>query len=157
MQRIALIHGPSNHGKTIFSLGLGLSFLEAGHFFAYVDAEYTTPETWLQQLMAEQANNSAFVAMRPKSYEEVVKGVRRVVETVHNAVKAKELPLGTGVFVVVDSIRKLVPKALLEKLLKGDGGIDGAKGRAAMMKAALNGPLGVHGQTCRARWEKASV
>lgn len=143
-RRVGLVHGPSGHGKTAFALGLGLSHLLAGHFFAYVDAEYTTPEEWLKQLMsshfktASGARNPLFQSMLPKNYEQVVVGVREIVTKVYDATTAGELPAGTSVFIVIDSLRKLVPKNLLDKLLKGKGGLDGADGRAQMMKAALN-------------------
>jgi recombination protein RecA len=138
LRRVGLVHGPSGHGKTAFVLGLGLSFLKANSFFAYVDAEYTTPEDWLQKLMQQQAANPGFVAMRPNDYEEVVVGVRELVNTIAKARNAGELDPGTSSLIVIDSLRKLVPANLLTKMLKGKDGMDGAKGRAAMMKAALN-------------------
>jgi len=138
LQRVALVHGPSSQGKTCFALGLGLSFLAAGHVFAYVDSEMTTPDDWLQKLMVEQSGNPGFLAQRPHSYEEVVVGVRELLTGMKKARDAEEIDAGTSALVVIDSIRKLVPKGLLDKMLKGDAGIDGAKGRGAMMKAALN-------------------
>lgn len=137
LQRVSMVHGPSGHGKTAFVLGLGQSFLQANHFFAYVDAEYTTPEDWLLDLMAEQAKKPTFVAMRPKTYEETVHGVRDFVQTIAAARDAKEIPEDTTSLIVIDSLRKLVPQNLLDKIMKEDS-VDGAKGRAAMMKAALN-------------------
>lgn len=138
LQRVGLVHGPSGHGKTALALGLGLSFLQGGHFFAYVDAEFTTPASWLQKLMAEHATNPGFVAIRPNDYEEVVHAVRDLVNTIAKARNEKLLDENTTAFIVIDSLRKLVPKNLLVKMLKGKDGMDGAKGRAAMMKAALN-------------------
>lgn len=141
--RFGLIHGPSNHGKTIFVHGLGLSFLQAGHFYAYVDAEHTTPETWLRDLMHAQATNPGFVALRPVTYEETVDAVRDLVEKVAKARNDGDLDEGTTALIVIDSIRKLVPKNLLAKIMKHGadgtkGSIDGAGGRAAQMRAALN-------------------
>jgi RecA/RadA recombinase len=138
LQRIAMVHGPSGHGKTSVALGLGLSFLQAGHFFAYVDAEFTTPTEWLQGLMAEHAGNPGFLAQRPRSYEETVKAVRELCDGLVAARDAGDVPPETTALIVVDSLRKLVPAKLLDKMLTGKDGVDGAKGRAAMMKAALN-------------------
>lgn len=138
MQRFALVHGPSNHGKTAFSIGLGASFLEGGHFFGLIDAEHTTPEDWLIKLMGQWVALPGFVAMRPESYEQAVDGVRGMLAAISKAREAGKLAPGTSALIVVDSIRKLVPKGLLAKILKGKDGIDGAKGRAAQMKAALN-------------------
>ena len=138
LQRIAIVHGPSNQGKTAFVHGLGLSFLRAGDLYGYVDAEYTTPEDWLVKLMKEHAASPGFVAMRPRSYEETVEAVRDLVTKLANAKRAGSIDPSTSALVVIDSIRKLVPENLLKKLLKGEGGIDGMSGRGAMYKAALN-------------------
>ena len=138
IQRITLVHGPSNHGKTQFVHGLGLSFLRSGNFYAFVDAEYTTPSPWLATLMQGEENNPGFVALRPKSYEETTEAVRGFCDTVSRERAAGNLPEDVCGLIVVDSIKKLVPEKLLAKILKGDDGADGAKGRAQMMKAALN-------------------
>lgn len=142
IERIATVHGPSNHGKTTFCHGLGLSFLERGHFYGFVDAEYTTPERWLGELMGAQAKHPGFVAMRPTSFEQTVDGVRQFVETIGEARDKGELEDDTSAVLVVDSIRKLVPDRLIEKIAKEgagskNGSVDGMGGRAAMYKAAL--------------------
>jgi RecA/RadA recombinase len=129
--------------NTAFVHGLGLSFLQAANFYFYVDAEYTTPAEWLQSLMGQYANHPGFRADRPRTYEETVDKVREAVETIAEAREAGDLPPETTALVVVDSIRKLVPERLLKKMMKeGAGGakgsIDGAGGRGAMYKAALN-------------------
>jgi RecA/RadA recombinase len=130
-------------GKTALVHGLGLSFLERGHFFGYVDAEYTTPEDWLRKLMGTYADHPGFVAKRPKTYEETVDAVRQFVEVVAEAREKGELDPETSALVAIDSVRKLVPDRLLEKIHKEGaqgkkGSIDGAGGRAAQMRAALN-------------------
>jgi RecA/RadA recombinase len=143
IQRFGLIHGPSNGGKTALCVGLGKSFLQAGGFFAFIDAEMTTPADWLQKLMGEYASSPGFVAARPRNYEAAVDGVREFAETIANARAAGELPEESTGLIVVDSIRKLVPERLLAKIMKhgaeGDkGSIDGAGGRAGQMRAAIN-------------------
>lgn len=140
IERIALVHGPSNHGKTAFVHGLGLSFLRASNFYAYVDAEYTTPEEWLQMLMRGYKDHPGFVASRPSSYEQTVDAIRDFVNNVASARNAGDIDPETTALIVVDSVRKLVPKNLMAKLLKGaeKESIDGAGGRGAMIKAALN-------------------
>jgi RecA/RadA recombinase len=140
IERIALVHGPSNHGKTAFVHGLGLSFLRAGNFYAYVDAEYTTPEDWLRMLMKQFAKHPGFLAQRPKSYEQTVDSVREFVTKLATARDKGDLDPETTGIVVIDSVRKLVPKDLFAKLMKSveKHGMDGASGRGAMIKAALN-------------------
>ncbi len=143
IERAAVIHGPSNHGKSLFLHGLGLSFLNAGHFYGYIDAEYTTPEDWIVKLMGGMANHPGFIAMRPKSYEETVDAVRSLVENIAAARDKGELPEDTTALIVVDSLRKLVPQRMWDKIEKhgadsAKGSIDGMGGMMAAYKAALN-------------------
>lgn len=138
IERICLVHGPSNHGKTALTHGLGLSFLQAANFYAFVDAEYATPQEWLRDLMRGFADHPGFIAKRPDSYEQTVESVREVAETVAKGRDAGDLHPDTTALIVVDSIRKLVPRNLMKKILKGKDGLDGASGRGAMIKAALN-------------------
>ena len=142
IERVTTVHGPSNHGKTEFLHGLGLSFLEQSHFYGFVDAEYTTPETWLEELMGKYSQHPGFLAKRPKSFEETVDAVREFVETIAEARAKGELDPSTTALLGIDSIRKLIPVRLLEKILKEGaqgkkGSVDGMNGRAAMYKAAL--------------------
>ena len=143
LQRPCLIHGPSSHGKTVFLHGLGKSFLQAGHFYNLVDAEMTTPDRWVRQLMASWADSPGFNALRPKSYEQAVDAVRSAAEALAEAREKELLPEETTMLFGIDSIRKLNPDRLMKKIAsKGadhkDGSIDGAGGRAAQYKAALN-------------------
>lgn len=156
IERFALVHGPSNEGKTVFLHGLGLSFLQSGHFYAYIDAEYTTPSDWVTRLMAGFANHPGFRALRPKTYEATVDAVREFCDVLGNAKATGKLRPDTSALIVVDSLRKLVPAKLLAKLIAegaedspeeegtkrrrkgGARGVDGLGGRAAQHKAALN-------------------
>jgi len=142
IQRISLVHGHSNNGKSALVHGLGLSFLLAGHYYAYVDAEMTTPSDWIERLMGKMVDSPAFVAMRPRTYEETVDAVRSFAETISEARAKGKLPPDTTALIAVDSLRKLVPERLKEKILKGasgkGGSIDGMAGRAAQYKAFLN-------------------
>lgn len=143
LARFTVVHGPSNNGKTVFTTGLGLSFLQRDHFFGLVDAENTTPIDWLEKLMGGYEDHPGFHAMRPSSYEETVDGVRSFLTQIGEAREKGEIPKETTGLVVVDSIRKLVPQNILAKILKAGaegekGSIDGMGGRAAQIKAALN-------------------
>jgi hypothetical protein len=155
IERFGLVHGPSNEGKTLFLIGLGLSFLMGGHFFNFVDAEFTTPSTWLDLYMGRQyVAHPGFSALRPRTYEQTVDAVRSSAEAIGDAKAHGELDPDVSCLYVVDSLRKLVPKNLLAKIMKesaeaapkkgkggrggGARGVDGLGGRAAQHKAALN-------------------
>jgi len=146
IDRIATIHGPSNHGKSIFAAGLGISFLQRGHFFKLMDAERTTSITWYETLAKSVGNINladavGFSASRPDSYEDAVEEIREWCTAIGEAKAKGQVPADTTGLVVVDSLRKLVPKKFFEKVnnsQKSDGSVDGFGGRAAQMKAALN-------------------
>jgi RecA/RadA recombinase len=143
IERITIIHGPSNEGKTLTALGLGLSFLRRGHLFLYVDAEFTTPQQWLQTLMAQHFDHPGFVAMRPRTYEETVDSVRKFVRGVAAAREAGSIPPDTTAFVVVDSIKRLVPEDFWARIRQHGaqgkaGSVDGYGGRGGMILAKMN-------------------
>ncbi len=139
IERVTLVHGPSNEGKTIHVLGLELSFLKRDHFVGHVDAEFTTSIDWIEELMGEHANHPGFVAMRPESFETTRDQVKNFAETIGNAREKGEIDKDTSAICVVDSIRKLVPERLMEALQKeaSEVGIDGMSGRGAQYRAAL--------------------
>jgi RecA/RadA recombinase len=143
IDRVMMIHGPSSAGKTQFANGLGLSFLRRGHAYALVDAECTTPIPWLETMMGAYADDPAFFASRPESYEQAVDDVRRTALGIAEARDKKKLHADTTCLFVVDSIGKLVPLDIQEKIRKHaaeseKGSIDGFSGAAGMIKAALN-------------------
>lgn len=158
--RITLVRGPSNEGKTEFALGLGLSFLRKGHYFGLGDAERTTTAKWVKSLMADAADHPGFQALPIRTYEQVRAAVREYCETIAEARAQSKLPDDMTGLIVIDSIRKLVPKKLWDELSKMGAGdepededrkgkskgrrrkrevhVDGFGGRAAQMKAAMN-------------------
>lgn len=145
IERFMLLHGPSNHGKTQFLLGLIRSFLERGHYAGLVDAEHTTPWEWVETLVgADLANRTSdeerFTALRPDTYEETVDAVRDFARKIGRWREEGKIAPDTTAILGVDSIRKLVPKNLLAKILQGADkhGLDGVGGRGAQIKAAMN-------------------
>ena len=142
-QRICVVHGPSAEGKTELALGLGLSFLKKRHLFAHVDAEYTTPITWLQELLKGYEDDPLFMALRPKSYEHTVDSVREVLKMMIAGKKSGELAPETSGLIVLDSLRKLVPENFLAKIARfgaqgQKGSVDGMNGMGAAIKAKMN-------------------
>jgi|ERR1019366_3774349 RecA/RadA recombinase len=143
IDRVGMVHGPSGEGKTTFAHGLGLSFLRRGHMYALIDAECTTPHPWLQALLGQYANDPRFIASRPDCYEQGVDDVSKIAYGVAEARDKKKIPEDTTCLFVVDSIGKLVPKDIQEKIRKfaaesKDGSIDGYRGAAGMIRAAMN-------------------
>lgn len=154
IERVCTLHGPSNEGKTTLAMGLGASFLDVGGFYAHVDAELTTSITWIGEMMSEHVKNKNFLALRPQTYEDTVAAARQFCNGLGELKAKGTIPPETPGIMVVDSIRKLNPKKLLDELMKAQKaddddkpkgrwgkkpkGVDGAGGRAAQIKAALN-------------------
>lgn len=143
IDRTSMIHGPSGMGKSQLLQGIGLSFLLRGHMFALVETEMTTPISWLEILMGAYADDPRFVALRPKSYEQAVDAVDRLANKVGDAREKGQVPKDTTCFFGVDSIGKLVPQDILEKVKKNaaeskDGSVGGMNGMEGAYKAAMN-------------------
>jgi recombination protein RecA len=140
IERFVLMSGPSNEGKTKAALALIGSFLKRGHMAMLVDAERTTPITWVRELIGAEADSDKFLAMRPSSYEETVEAVRKFATALKQEREAGRVHADTSALVVVDSIRKLVPKNIMAKIMKDTekNGVDGMGGRSAQIKAAMN-------------------
>jgi RecA/RadA recombinase len=143
IDRITLVHGPSAKGKTVFTHGLGLSFLRRGHAYAFIDAEHTTPIPWMEMIFGEHADNSHFIASRPDNYEQATDDVDRIANGIAEARQAGKLPPWFTCFFVVDSLGCLVPQDLLAKMEKHaaeskDGSVDGMRGASGMIQAAYN-------------------
>jgi recombination protein RecA len=141
VERFTLVHGASNHGKTIWTLGLAGSFLELDHFVLHIDAERTTPITWVDAILGENARHPHFFALRPDSYEETIAEVRRFLNTAAEQLAKKKVPPDTCAFIVVDSLRKLIPKGLLEEIIKAEQEEDkvtAGKDRRAQLQAKMN-------------------
>lgn len=142
IQRVCMVHGPSNEGKTFFVLGLGKSFLMGEHFYYHIDAEFSTPEPWVVENLRACADYPTFLAMRPRNYEEVADMIRKACDRLVKARAAGKIPEHTSALFAVDSIQKLVPKDFLTKLrkteAKGGGGIDPMSGRGGQVQASFH-------------------
>jgi len=141
IERFTLVHGPSNHGKTAFTLGLMSSFIALDHFAIYIDAERTTPGDWVRKMMGDRFDAPHFVAQRPATYEQLRKDIREALLTIAKAKEDGEIPLDTSAIIVVDSLKKLVPKNLWDEIfgLRAKGEKEsGLLRRMGQIQAAMN-------------------
>lgn len=119
VERFMLAHGPSGEGKTKFTLAMAGSFLARDHAVHLVDAERTTPLPFAEEVMgAELANHPLFHAERPESYESTIKSVRAWLSTLTNLRTNKKVHPQTCGLVIIDSIRKLIPKDQLDGIMR---------------------------------------
>ena len=140
IDRVGIVHGPSGKGKTTFTQGVGLSFLMRGHAYRFIDAEYTTPTPWIEQLFGHYADDPAFMALHPETFEQACDAVRQDAEGLAELRDRGKLPKETTCLYVTDSVGKLVPKDIQAQIDKvaadsKDGSVDGMKGAAGLIKA----------------------
>jgi recombination protein RecA len=141
IERFTLLHGPSNEGKTLWALGLVASFLRKEHFVLFVDAERTTPIDWVQNLLGPLHSHPGFYAIRPDNYEDTIGQVRRFLNTVAKVREEGTVPKDTSAIVVVDSLKKLVPKDLMKEILeevKKPAEITAGRDRKGQIQAKMN-------------------
>lgn len=141
LDRVVVVTGPSNHGKTIFCLGLIKSFIDGQHIAGLADVERTTTVDWVDSLLDASAKSSRLVALRPSTFEDMVEKARSFCNGVQRMREKGKLVENAGGLIVVDSMRKLVPQKILEIIEKEavqKGNIDGMSGRAAQIKAMFN-------------------
>ncbi len=142
-ERIITVHGPTHGGKSVWVIGLIISFLLGGHAAAYIDAEHSTPLDLLEKLIKAAMGIpldqvQGFFAERPRTYEETISKVDAFLAWMKE--QRKDNPEMRSI-VVVDSINKLTPKAELAALLAapaadggGGGKFDKKKGGDAINK-----------------------
>lgn len=128
IERFTLVHGPSGEGKTKLTIGLLLSFLMRKHLACLIDAERTTPITWLKAAMGPYANSDGFFGYRPKTYEATVQYVREMLNTLRKLRDGGKIPNDTSMLIVVDSIRKLVPEDLFKRIMAAGAAANEAMG-----------------------------
>lgn len=119
VERVTVIHGPSNEGKTALLLGLDDSFLTRGHYVDHLDAERTTDKVWARKLMGGNIRHPKFFALRPDTYEAAIAEVRSFGNKLIEGRAAGIVPADVCGFVAVDSVKKLTPKNLLKEMLDG--------------------------------------
>lgn len=142
--RTIVLHGPSNHGKTLFLLGLGISYLQKKHLFAVADAERTLTQQWVGNLMGSHAASPHFSALPVTTFENLRDNVRRYCDRLIELRDKGDVDPETTALIAVDSVRKLVPERAWENLGKDlkkpkskKSGIDGFGGRTGQLRAAL--------------------
>lgn len=142
IERFNLLHGPSAGGKTFVAIAMMLSFLMRDHLVYFIDGERTTPITWLEKAMGDYSDHPFFKADKPDTYEQTVEDVRHFCNKVRVLRDKGRLKENTSALIVVDSIRKLVPKDQFKRIMKESRATGEKQGevrnRLAQIKAQMN-------------------
>lgn len=141
-ERVTLLHGESGGGKTYVSIAFLLSFLMRDHFGVLIDAERSTPISWLKKAMGDYHQHPFFRAFRPTTYEETVSEVQTFVNELRAQRTKGNVKPDTSALIVLDSIRKLVPKdqwaQIMKEAKKSGDDKSNVRNRLAQIKAQMN-------------------
>lgn len=144
LSNVALLHGPSQGGKTAFSCGLIRSFQEAGAPTMFVDAELAAEtKKWFRRMGVDGkkclyvGRTDADAEKSPLTYEEIVEEVDGTIERYRAGKRAGSIPPKTPFLIVVDSLSKMVPKSMLKDLDSAKGG-DVVRSGVGRLQAAMN-------------------
>lgn len=96
----------------------------------------TTPFSWVEQMLGSHARHPGFLAKRPDTYEQTRSEIRTALLEIAGAKADGLLPEDTSAIIVVDSLKKLVPKKLWDEILKSKDADIGK--RIGQIKAAMN-------------------
>ena len=137
VERFTLVHGSSAGGKSFLAIGLMWSFLMLDHPVLFLDAERTSPHTWMRTAMGDHADHPFFLAVKPRSFEHARDEVRKFLTTIKSQRDKGKLGDDATALVVVDSVRKLMPEDHVKQLLE-EGKSEQLSNRSAQHKARLN-------------------
>lgn len=113
--RLYEIFGPSASGKTVIATNAMIQAQKAGGIAILVDFEHAF---MLDLAVSIGLDESKFVAIRPKTWEEGMTKMMQVAELLRagNA-RVKAVPMDKPIILVVDSIAAAVPRSVLAKEL----------------------------------------
>ena len=115
----AIVSGPTTGGKSTLIAGLARSFQMANGIAHYIDAEFALDLAWFHQLgtpldMYVGKRQDLVKKPPPMYYEDVVREVDRAIETY--AEQKTNHPDFGPMLIVVDSLKKLIPKRVARKI-----------------------------------------
>lgn len=114
--RITVIHGPNQVGKSVLALALAESARLHGEVAVVFDTEYAAEKEWYNAITPM----SGF--KQPGDLDELFADVQKILDNLEAAKNAKRkadrLGEDVGCFFVVDTLTKLLPADILEKVEK---------------------------------------
>lgn len=115
MRRLVLMHGANQSGKSALAMGIAESFRRAGHIPVLFDTEFSAEKRWYNEL----GLGEGILFRQPGDMDELVKLTQQLFDMLKAARCQKKDPLAAsvGYCMVVDTVTKLVPLEVLNKIL----------------------------------------
>lgn len=121
-----ILHGPTTGGKTAFALGMINSFIKAGGYAAYIDAEFAASKKWFGELGVDK---DEILFLQPQTLEQAIDKVDNWIDNFNEGKSKGNIEQHAPFVIVVDTIHKLVPKNELAMIRKDPDKIKSGLGR----------------------------
>lgn len=132
---IHITHGPQHAGKSLLEMVKCMSAADRGHIAVWLDAEQVFDKKFYTLLGGDL---SKLVYRRPSTYEETIKEVDILLKQ-FRVMKEKDLVNDdTCLFIVVDSLTKLMPEKLMKEVLSEKDDVNKQFKLLGLSKAMFN-------------------
>jgi len=115
-KRATVIHGPNQVGKSVLALALAESARRIGDAAVVFDTEYAGEREWYNAISPKCGFH------QPEDLDELFGKIQKMLDNLEKAKRSKskdsKLSKDVGCFFVVDTLTKLFPKNILEKIEK---------------------------------------
>jgi len=115
-QRLMVIHGPPQVGKSVLALALLESARLKGHATAVFDAEYASEKEWYGCISPKTAIEY------PEDLDDMRATIYQMMDNLEKSKKVKKktdrVSFDAGCFFVIDTVTELMPKSILDKIAK---------------------------------------
>lgn len=110
---VSLVHGPNSKGKTVLVIGVLVSFDAAQNVAIFNDVERATDDRWLKALTA---GHHGIGYRKPRNMNELERQTHDELEKLTALKNKKQIPRDVSYIAAVDTISKLIPQTMMEKL-----------------------------------------
>ena len=109
---ITLVHGPNQVGKSVLAMILAESLRQHDHISFIFDSEYAGEKEWYSAITPKSGYKKI------GSFDDLVANVNSMLRNLDEHKRKKNIPKDVGCCFVVDTITKLMPKEILDKMEK---------------------------------------
>lgn len=131
---IHVTHGPTHAGKSLLEMVKAISFQRLGHLVVIIDSEHVFDKRFFA---ANGGVGESMLLKQPDTYERTVRDIDLVIKNFATGKEKGKIHPDRALLLVVDTINKLVPKALLEKVMAEEK-IESKFRIGGMLRALMN-------------------
>jgi len=107
---MTIVHGPNQVGKTVFALAVAESLRKFGHPSVIFDAEFAAEKEWYSAITPKSGY------MKISDLDLLISNCQKMLDNLKKAKKEELISKDVGCCFVVDTLTKLMPAEVLEKI-----------------------------------------